>query len=70
MKHAIHHQKMPMRQPEMAKVTTSHINPPPSIHKAKEILKHGEVRGHALSEKQKKLFGFIAGGGRPTRLKK
>ena len=30
--------------------------------KAKEILKHGEVRGHPLSSKQKKFFGARAGG--------
>lgn len=39
-----------------------------SSEKAKEILRHGEVRGHALSAKQKGLFGLIAGGGRPTRM--
>lgn len=32
--------------------------------KAKIILKDGSVRGHALSDKQKKFFGFIAGGGK------
>ncbi|MEK6830169.1 MAG: hypothetical protein AABY15_08700 [Nanoarchaeota archaeon] len=41
-----------------------------SKEKAKEIMRHGEVKGHALSEKQKGLFGMIAGGGTPTRLKK
>lgn len=30
--------------------------------KAKEILRHGEVRGHPLSEKQKGFFGARAGG--------
>jgi len=30
--------------------------------KAKEILKHGEVRGHPLTEKQKGFFGARAGG--------
>lgn len=38
--------------------------------KAKEILKHGEVRGHALTAKQKGLFRLIAGGGKPTRMRK
>lgn len=33
--------------------------------KAKKVLEHGEVKGHMLSEKQKKLFGMIAGGGKP-----
>lgn len=37
--------------------------------KAKKILKDKEVRGHPLSKKQKKFFGLIAGGGKPTRLK-
>ncbi len=37
----------------------------PSREKAKEILRHGEVRGHPLTRKQKGLFGLIAGGGRP-----
>jgi len=37
--------------------------------KAKKILRHGEVRGHTLTKKQKGLFGLIAGGGKPTRLK-
>lgn len=38
-------------------------------HKAGEMLKHGEVKGHSLTKKQKKFFGFIKGGGKPTRLK-
>lgn len=38
--------------------------------KAKKILKHGAVRGHELTDKQQGLFGLIAGGGRPTRLRK
>ena len=36
--------------------------------KAGKILRHGEVRGHPLTEKQKGLFGLIRGGKRPTRL--
>lgn len=35
--------------------------------KAKEILEDGEVGGHALTAKQRKFFGFVAGGGKPTR---
>ena len=35
---------------------------PVSKAKAKEILEHGEVRGHTLSKKQHGLFGAIAGG--------
>lgn len=30
--------------------------------KAKKILKHGSVRGHPLSKKQKGFFGARAGG--------
>ena len=37
-------------------------NPGPSKHKAKEMLKHGEVGGKKLTKKQKGLFGAIAGG--------
>lgn len=37
--------------------------------KAKTILEDKEVRGHPLTAKQKRFFGFIAGGGKPTRLK-
>lgn len=33
--------------------------------KAKEILKDGTVHGHKLTAKQKKYFGYIAGGGIP-----
>lgn len=35
--------------------------------KAGEILKHGEVRGHALSKRQKGFFGLIRGGGTPRK---
>ncbi len=38
--------------------------------KAKLILEEGEVRGHKLTKKQKRFFGFISGGGKPTRLRK
>ena len=40
-----------------------------SKRKAKEILRHGEVRGHALTEKQEGLMGLIAGGGQPSKKK-
>lgn len=33
--------------------------------KAKEILRDGTAQGHPLTEKQKKYFGYIAGGGTP-----
>ena len=35
---------------------------PVSKAKAGEILRHGEVRGHTLTAKQKGLFGAIRGG--------
>ena len=38
--------------------------------KAREILRDGKVRGKRLSSKQRGLFGLIAGGGKPTRLKR
>lgn len=37
--------------------------------KAKLMLKEGTARGKALTGKQKRLFGFVAGGGKPTRVK-
>ena len=40
---------------------------PVSKHKAGEILKHGEVKGKKLTPKQKRFFGFIRGGGIPTK---
>jgi len=42
----------------------------PTQEKAKEILRHGEVGGRALTSRQKGFFGVIAGGRRPTRVKK
>ena len=41
-----------------------------TAHKAKKILKHGEVRGHPLTEKQKGLFGAVAGGQKMRKRKK
>ena len=35
--------------------------------KAKEMLRDGTVHGKPLSQKQKGLFGLIAGGGKPSR---
>ena len=34
-------------------------------NKAKEILKDGTAQGHKLTAKQKRYFGFVAGGGKP-----
>jgi len=39
-----------------------------SASKAKKILKDGTVHGKSLTPKQKRFFGFIAGGGKPTRV--
>lgn len=36
-----------------------------SADKAKEILRDGTAQGHKLTDKQKKYFGYIAGGGKP-----
>lgn len=38
-----------------------------SIAKAKEILRDGTANGKKLTEKQKRYFGFIAGGGKPKK---
>ena len=35
--------------------------------KAKEMLRHGEVRGKPLTEKQRGLFGIIASGKKPRK---
>lgn len=41
-----------------------------SKEKAKEILRHGEVRGHRLTKAQRGLFGVIASGKKPTRIRR
>lgn len=41
-----------------------------SSAKARKILRDKSVRGHALTAKQKRFFGLIAGGGRPTKLRR
>lgn len=41
-----------------------------SQSKARKILRDKKVRGKKITKKQKGLFGLIAGGGKPTRLKK
>jgi len=38
--------------------------------KAKLMLREGRARGKKITPKQKRFFGFIAGGGKPTRLGK
>jgi hypothetical protein len=39
-----------------------------SPQKAKKILTEGEVRGKSLTGRQKRFFGFVAGGGKPTKI--
>lgn len=39
-----------------------------TVEKAKTILREGEIGGKAISKKQKRFFGFVAGGGKPTRV--
>ena len=39
------------------------------VEKAKDIMRHGEVHGRPLTSKQKGLFGLIASGRRPTRMR-
>lgn len=40
-----------------------------SMEKAKKILSDGTINGKPITEKQRGLFGVIAGGGKPTRMK-
>jgi len=40
-----------------------------TVGKAKTILREGTARGQKLTSRQKRFFGFIAGGGTPTRLR-
>ncbi len=35
--------------------------------KAKTMLRDGTIRGKPITEKQREFFGFIAGGGVPTK---
>ena len=37
--------------------------------KARKILRHGEVKGHSLTPKQKRFFGARAGGAPVKRLR-
>jgi hypothetical protein len=39
-----------------------------SVDKAKKILEDGTIKGKALTERQKRYFGFIAGGGKPSKV--
>lgn len=41
-----------------------------SMMKAKKMLHDGEVRGHEITEKQRRFFGAIAGGAKPRAKKK
>lgn len=42
----------------------------PSSKKAKLMMKEGSIKGHPMTEKQKGLFGMIAGGGKLTKIGK
>lgn len=42
----------------------------PSPQKARKILRDDSVKGNPLSDKQKGLFGVIASGKRPTRIRR
>lgn len=42
----------------------------PSSKKAKMMMKEGSIKGHPMTEKQKGLFGLIAGGGKPSKMSK
>ena len=42
---------------------------PVSQRKAKKILRDKKVKGKTLSAKQRGMFGLIAGGGTPTRVR-
>ena len=53
----------------LGRVVATHSPARLSKSKAKTMLREGEVRGHPLTEKQKGLFGLIAGGGRPSKKK-
>jgi len=37
----------------------------PSARKARKILRHGKIRGKRLTKKQRRFFGWIAGGRKP-----
>jgi hypothetical protein len=39
-----------------------------SVDKAKEILKDGTIKGKKITDRQKRYFGFIAGGGTPNKI--
>jgi len=41
-----------------------------TANKAKKILKDGTVRGKAITTRQKKFFGAVAGGQKPKKGKK
>lgn len=41
-----------------------------TVSKAKTILEEGEIGGKPLTARQKRFFGLIAGGGKPTRIRR
>jgi hypothetical protein len=42
----------------------------PTKAKAKKMLSHGEVKGKPLTSAQKGMFGIIAGGRTPTKVRR
>lgn len=40
----------------------------PGAEKAKTMLRDNSAQGHPLTGKQKRFFGFIAGGGTPSKV--
>ena len=58
-----------MSEVMLGRVVAQHSPARLSKSKAKEMLRHGEVHGEPLTEKQRGLFGLVAGGGRPSKKK-
>lgn len=39
----------------------------PSAKKARTMLHDNSAQGHKLTDRQRRFFGFLAGGGKPTK---
>lgn len=59
-----------LRVSASTKQSESNMSDKVSSSKARKILRDGSVRGHKLTGAQKRYFGLIAGGGKPTKVKK
>lgn len=55
-----------VEMPSLSQVSEKDL---PSQEKAKKIMKHGEIGDKPLTKKQKGLFGLLAGGEEPTKMK-